>query len=138
MSYTSAKRPAGRPGSSTGAVSGLAQNKGSSTEKSSLKAKSHDLAPRVHAEGRAVGEIRQCAEINQRALAAGPKRGVVEPGCGNLLATEDLAGLTYVVRPSFSELDHHVLHLRWRLGRGCDQSPFRYLSSCGNARPQCG
>src|SRR5437773_9175618 len=38
MSYTSPKRPAGRPGSSTEALLGLAQNKGPPTEKSSLNA----------------------------------------------------------------------------------------------------
>src|SRR5437764_4097999 len=38
MSYTSLERPSGRPGSSTGALLGLAQNKGSSIEKSSLYA----------------------------------------------------------------------------------------------------
>src|SRR6267378_5622727 len=38
MLYTSLKKPAGRPGSSTGALLGLAQNKGRSTEKSLLYA----------------------------------------------------------------------------------------------------
>src|SRR5215475_2670086 len=38
MSYTSLKRPAGRPGSWTGALLVLAQNKGSSIEESSLNA----------------------------------------------------------------------------------------------------
>src|SRR5947207_7664784 len=87
MSYTSPKRPAGRPGSSTEALLGLAQNKGRSTEKSSLKRKSHDLAPRVNTAGDAV-ETRQCAEINRRAPAVGPKCGVDELGCGNLAADD--------------------------------------------------
>ena len=50
-------------------------------------------------------ETRQCAEINRRALAAGPKCGVEMPGCGSLVA-DDLTGLSYIVRPSPSELDH--------------------------------
>ena len=45
----------------------------------------------------------------------GQNAACLSPGW-ELLVADDLAGLTYVVRPSPSELDHHVLHLRWRLG----------------------
>ena len=65
-----------------------------------------------------------------------PKCGVSDPGAKYLVA-DDLTGLTYVVRPSPSELDHHVLHLRWRLGRGRDEGAPRCVSIRGKAAGYC-
>src|SRR4029077_14185353 len=96
-----------------------------------VKRISHDLTPRINAQGDAA-ETRQCAEIKRRAPAAAPKCGVSDSGC-ELLVADDLTGLTYVVRPSPSELDHHVLHLRRCLGRGCHEGPPGCVSSCGKA-----
>ena len=54
-----------------------------------------------------------------------------------LLVADDLTGLTYIVRRSPSELDHHVSHLRWRLGRGRDEGPPRCVSIRGKAAGYC-
>ena len=52
-------------------------------------------------------------------------------------APDDLTRLSDIVRPSPSELDHDVLHLRWRLGRGRDEGPPRCVTIRGKAAGYC-
>jgi len=60
---------------------------------------------------------------------------VSEPGC-ELLIADDYTGPAYVERRYPSELDHYVLHLRRRLGRGWRERLFlvsRAICSCEDA-----